>query len=165
MERLKTIRPRNYLFEVLVFLNGIVLIGIWWLILRDVRKAILAGCISYLVLAWCLRLLFQRHHMLGIKHLRTKNYAEAAACFARSYEFFSNHPGIDRFRFITMFASSAIPYQHMALNNLGICYLYLGQDQQALDAFRKLAALNANYPNIDAAIDAIQRHMQETEEN
>ena len=49
----------------------------------------------------------------------------------------------------------------MALNNLGICYLYLGEDAKALDVFKKLAELNSSYPNIDKAIKEIRSHIDE----
>ena len=77
----KMIKPRNYLYEFLVILNGLVLIGIWWIILQSARKAMLASCVSYLILAWCLRFTFQKHHMNGMKFLQAKNYSDAAAAF------------------------------------------------------------------------------------
>jgi tetratricopeptide (TPR) repeat protein len=158
----KMIKPRNYLYEFLVILNGLVLIGIWWIILQSARKAMLAGCVSYLILAWCLRFTFQKHHMNGMKFLQAKNYSDAAAAFQRSHDFFKKHPSIDKYRFITMFSSSAIPYQQMALNNMGICYLHMGENAKALDAFKKLAELNSNYPHITKAIEEIQKHIDET---
>lgn len=161
MDQQKMIRPRNYWYECLVILSGLVFIGIWWLILRSARKAILAGCLSYIILAWSLRFAFQKHHMDGMKLMRAKNYHEAAAAFQQSQDFFEKHPAIDKYRFITMFSSSAIPYRQMALNNLGICYLYLGEDAKALDVFKKLAELNSSYPNIDKAIKEIRSHIDE----
>ena len=158
----KIIGKRNYLYEFLVILNGLVLIGIWWLILRSPREAMMAGCVSYVILAWCLRLTFQKHHIKGIQFLKAKNYADAAAAFRQSLDFFEKHPSIDKYRFITMFSSSAIPYQQMALNNMGICYLHMGENAKALDAFKKLAELNSNYPHITKAIEEIQKHIDET---
>lgn len=158
----KIIRPRNYLYEFLVFLNGLVLIGIWWIILQSVRKAVMAGCVSYLILAWSLRFAFQKHHMSGMKFWKAKNYSDAAAAFQQSYDFFDKHPSVDKYRFITMFSSSAIPYQQMALNNMGICYLHMGENVKALDAFKHLAELNSNYPNITKTIEEIQKHIVET---
>lgn len=163
MEQIKIIRPRNYLYEFLVILNGLVLIGIWWIVLQSPRKAMLAGCLSYLVLAWCLRLIFQKHHRNGMKFLRAKNYSNAAAAFQTSHDFFEKHPAIDKYRFITMFSSNAIPYQQMALNNMGICYLYMDEAGKALEAFKNLAELNSNYPYITKIIEEIQKHIDKTE--
>ena len=162
MEQLKIERPRNYWYEFLVILNGLVLIGIWWLILQSARKAMLAGCLSYIILARSLRFIFQKQHMNGMKLMQAKKYHEAAAAFQQSQNFFEKHPAIDKYRFITMFSSSAIPYRQMALNNLGICYLYMGEDAKALDEFKKLAELNSRYPYIHKTIKEIQSHIDKT---
>ena len=159
MVQVRIIRPRNYLYEFLVFLNGLILIGIWWFIFRSTHKAILAGCLSYLLLAWCLRFIFQKYHRNGMKFIKAKCFSDAAAAFQQSHDFFEKHPYIDKYRFITMFSSSAIPYQQMALNNLGICYLHMGEDAKALDVFKKLAELNSNYPYITKTIEEIQKHI------
>lgn len=161
MEQIKVIRPRNYLYELLVIINGLILIGIWWIFLQSARKATLAGCLSYLFLAWCLRFIFQKYHMNGMKFMRAKNFSDAAAAFQQSHNFFEKHPSIDKYRFITMFSTSAIPYRQMALNNLGICYLHMGEDAKALDAFKKLAELNSNYPYITKTIEEIEKHIDE----
>lgn len=159
MAQFPIIRPRNYLYEFLVILNGLVLIGIWWLIFKSLYPALLAGCWSYLILAWSLRLTFQKHHRKGMKLLRAQNYTEAATAFKNSYEFFAKHPNIDKYRFITMFTSNALPYRQMALNNLGICYLYMGECTKALETFTALATLNSNYPYITKTIEEIQKHI------
>ncbi len=161
MEKNKIIRPRNYLYEFIVIFIGLLLIGIWWIILRSTHKAILFGCLSYLILAWCLRFIFQKHHMNGMRFLRAKNYSHAAAAFQQSHDFFEKHAFIDKYRVITMLSSSAIPYQQMALNNMGICYLYMGEDAKALDVFKKLAELNSSYPYISKTIEEIEKHIDE----
>ena len=161
MEQLKVIKPRNYLYEFLVLLSQLIIITIWWLLLQNLLEALMTGCISYLILAWTLRLTFQKHHRKAMKLMHIKNYSDAISAFQNSYDFFEKHPNIDKYRFITMFSSSAIPYQQMALNNIGICYLYMNENTKALDSFQKLAALNENYPYITKTIEEIQKHMDE----
>ena len=162
MKQQNVISPRNILYEFLVILNGLVLIGIWWLILRSGREAAFAGCVSYLVIAWCLRLTLQKHHRHGMQLLRSKNYADAADAFQKSRAFFEKYPWIDKYRFITMFSSNAIPYEQMALNNMGLCYLHLGENGKALDAFQTLARQNPKYPRITEVIAQIQNHINES---
>ena len=58
-----------------------------------------------------------------------------------------------------MFSSNAIPFQQMALNNLGICCLYMGEVEKALEILKKLAKLNDRYPNITKAIAEIEKHI------
>ena len=162
MEQIKTIRPRNWLYELLVILELILIVGIWRVFSDSWKYAFVFGGLTYLTLAWSLRLTLQRHHRNGMKLLRQKHYEEAAAAFQNSCNFFSTYPWIDQYCFVTMFSSNAIPYQQMALNNLGICYLSMGEDEKALEAFKNLAALNSNYPNIRTVIEEIQKHIDET---
>lgn len=95
--------------------------------------------------------------------MRANRFSEAAAAFNNSFDFFQKHYLIDRFRFITMFASSAIPYKEMALNNLGICYLHMNEDEKALNTFSKLAEINPKYPYISQTIDQIKMHISESQ--
>lgn len=162
MEQVKTIRPRNWLYEFLVCLELFLIVGIWWMFTGSWRYAFMFGGFTYITLAWTLRLILQRHHRSGMKLLRRKQYEAAAAAFRNSYQFFTAHPWIDRYRFVTMFYSNAIPFQQMALNNLGICYLYMGEEEKALEVFKKLAELNSNYPHITKVIVEIQKHIEET---
>ena len=122
---------------------------------------ILFGECFYLVLAWTLRLSLQRHHRRGMRLMRRQDYEGALAAFEESFRFFTKYPWIDRYRFLTMFASSALSYQQMALNNQGFCLLCMGRDAQALEVFQRLREINENYPNISMLIDMIQKKLAE----
>lgn len=159
MEQEKVIRPRNWLYELLACAELAFIIVIWQMVFHSWLFAFMFGGTTYLILAWTLRLTLQRHHRKGLKLLRQKKYKEAAAAFQNSFSFFTKHPWIDKYCFITMFSSNAIPYGQMAVNNLGICYLHMGEDAKALEAFTKLAELNHNYPNITVVIAEIQKRV------
>lgn len=162
MEQVKTIRPRNWFYELLVCLEMLLIIGIWWVLSNSWQYAFIFGGLTYITLAWTLRLILQRHHRNGMQFLRCKKYEEASVAFLNSYNFFATYPWVDNYRFVTMFSSNALPFQQMALNNLGICYLYMGEDEKALEVLKNLAELNNNYPNITKAIEEIQKHIDET---
>lgn len=89
--------------------------------------------------------------------MRLGDFENALNAFQRSYVFFSKHYWIDRFRFITMFTSSAISFRDMALNNMGVCYLRLKQPQKAIEVLIKLKELDSNIPGIQQAIDAVNK--------
>ena len=163
MEKPRTVRPRNWLYELLVLLEALLIFAIWWLILDSRKNLFLCWAITYFTLAWTLRGIFQRHHRKGMNLLRRKQFSEAAVSFQNSFHFYEKYPWIDKYRFITMFSSNAIPFQQMALNNLGICCLHLGRDREALEAFEKLAELNGDIPNLHRAIEELQKHIRETE--
>ena len=161
MEQVKTIRPRNWFYELLVVLELLLIVGVWWMFSDSWQYAFIFGGLTYLTVAWILRLILQRHHRNGMQLLRQKNYKDASVAFQNSYNFFEKYPWIDKYRFVTMFSSNAIPFQQMAMNNLGICYLHMGEDAKALDAFKTLAELNSNYPYITKTIEEIQKHIDE----
>lgn len=161
MERAKVIRRRSWLFELLICLELLSIMGAWWWLTGSWMAGILFGECFYLVLAWTLRLTLQRHHRRGMRLMRRQNYEEALAAFEESFRFFTKYPWIDRYRFVTMFASSALSYQQMALNNQGFCLLCMGRDAQALEVFQRLREINEHYPNISMLIDMIQKKLAE----
>ena len=162
MEKVKTIRPRNWLYEGIIIAEEILILVIWLMILKSWPHAVIMGALTYFALAWTLRLTLQRHHRKGMKYMRQGNYEAAAKAFESSYTFFTTHSWIDRYRFITMFCSNAIPFRQMALNNLGLCYVYMNESAKALEALQKLAEINPDYPNITRTLKELQTHIAET---
>lgn len=162
MEKVKTIRPRNWLYEGIIIAEEILILVIWLMILKSWPHAVIMGALTYFALAWTLRLTLQRHHRKGMKYMRQGNYEAAAKAFESSYTFFTTHSWIDRYRFITMFCSNAVPFRQMALNNLGLCYVYMNEGTKALEALQKLAEINPDYPNITRALKELQTHIAET---
>ena len=73
----------------------------------------------------------------------------------------SKRPQFRSFVMAARRASSAFPYQQMALNNMGLCYLYMGENEKALQTLQKLAQMNSSYPNIAKTIEEIQKHINE----
>jgi len=160
LDQYEVSRPRNYLYEGLVTLNGLILIGIWCCILPTFRQAVIAGFATYLLLVWLLRLIFLKDHNAGMKLMRKKQYAAAAEAFACSESYFKKHPNVDKFRFITVFSSSAIPYRQMALYNRSLCYREIGENLEALKALRTLAELNPDFQGIDKTMKEVQRDLE-----
>ena len=165
MEQVKTIRPRNWIYELLVCLELLLIVGIWRVFTDSWRYAFIFGGFTYILLAWSLRLILQRYHRKGMQLMRKKHFEKATAAFQNSYRFFTAYPWIDKYRCVTMFSSNAIPFQQMALNNLGICYLYMDKTEKALEVFEKLAEVNADYPNITKVIAELQKHINEKSES
>ena len=154
-------RPRNYVYEGIVLLIQFAMMALGAVLLQSFWIGCFAGWVCYIVIAWTLRLSFQKHHRRGMMLLRMENYAEAAAAFRKSEAFFRTHPIIDRYPFITMLSSNAIPYRQMALNNLGICCIRLDQPEQALEAFETLRELNPDYPNVQKESEMLRRYLEE----
>ncbi|MGN0517834.1 MAG: hypothetical protein ACI4II_03820 [Acutalibacteraceae bacterium] len=66
------------MYELIIIIIELVLIGIWWLILRSIYCAVIVGIACYIVIAYTLRLAFQKHHRKGMALMRNEQYAAAA---------------------------------------------------------------------------------------
>lgn len=87
MNKAKVYRPRNWLYEVLVVAEGVLLVLLWSLILGSWKPGVLAGACTYLLLASILRKSFQKHHRRGIAFLKSCSWSEAEKAFSESYDF------------------------------------------------------------------------------
>ena len=104
----------------------------------NISSPAVVGAIAYLTLSFALRLLVPRAHRKGIRLFKQERFAEAVPCFKDSYEFFSRHAWIDRWRAITMLSSSRISYREMALVNVAFCLGQSGQQQEAIAKYRRV---------------------------
>lgn len=58
-----------------------------------------------------------------------------------------------------MLSSNAVPYSHMALNNIGICRLNMNEPEKELEAFELIRKLSPDYPMIDKTISTIKEQL------
>lgn len=150
------IRKRNYLFEALALFEMLAIYLIWYFILRTTTDALIAAALTYYPLAWLLRLSLQRHHRAGMRNLKKNNFSEALICFQKSELFFTRHSWIDRYRFITMFASSAYSYREMALQNQAYSLIKLNRIAEAGDVLEKLLAIAPNRDDVSHLLQEIR---------
>ncbi len=62
---------------------------------------------------------------------------EAGAEFKLSYDFFTRHPWIDDWRFITLLSSSRVSYREMALLNMAFCHAQEGDGVKAKEFYQR----------------------------
>ena len=153
------VRPRNMYYDFLIAMEAVILFALWFLLLGDWRTALLGAVLSFCVLGWGLRLWFQRHYRRGVQRMYQKDYAAAAGHFQESWDYYKSKPWIDKYCFLTMFSSSAIPYEEMSMNNLALCLLHQKKDKKALEIYKKLREKNPDYPYIDRSINEIEYHL------
>lgn len=153
------VRPRNMYYDFLIAMEAVILFALWYLCLGEWRTALLAAVLSFCLLGWGLRLFFQRQYRRGVQQMYNKDYAGAAKSFQESWDYYKARPWIDKYCFLTMFSSSAIPYEEMSMNNLALCLLYQGKDKKALEIYKKLRAQNPDFPHIDRSINEIEYHL------
>lgn len=90
-----------------------------------------SGLACYLVLLIVLRRAIPRHHRRGMALFRRERFGEAIPEFRCSYDFFTKHAWLDRWRSVSMLSSSRIPYREMALLNVAFCLSQLGKQDEA----------------------------------
>jgi len=93
-------------------------------------EAALWAAMVYLVLAYGLRYFVPIDHRKGLRELKQGNYSEALLHFKKSYDFFSEHPLVDRFRVFTMFSASKLSYREMAVMYKEVCLGALGREMK-----------------------------------
>ncbi len=93
--------------------------------------AFLVGAAIFFVYAAVVRLVVPKSQRRGMKLVRQGEFRPAIEQFEQSYDFFSRHEWIDRYRSITLLTPSAVSYREIALLNIAYCYSQLGEGQQA----------------------------------
>jgi tetratricopeptide (TPR) repeat protein len=106
----------------------------------DPAQSFLTGAVIYLVLSRVLRRTVAADHARGISLMKRGNFSEAIPFFERSYVFFTRHPWIDRWRFISLLSGSAISYREMALCNIAFAHSQLGDGAKAKEHYRRALA-------------------------
>ena len=75
-------------------------------------------------------------HRRGMSLVKKERWADAVPCFERSYEFFTKHRWVDRWRALTMLSASKMEYRELALVNLAFCHAQLGESAVARTYYR-----------------------------
>jgi len=96
------------------------------------------GAGVYVLLAIVLRRVLSKHHRLGIRAFRRERFAEAVVHFASSYAYFTLHPWIDRYRFVTLLSASRMSYREMALLNMAFCQAQAGHREAAIVTYKRV---------------------------
>lgn len=152
---------KQTLYGICLAVAAVVVFGIWYLVLKDVGQAVVAWVVTYLVVVWCLRGVFERHHMKGIRLVQARKYEKAIEQFSKSHALFVKYPLMDKYRQATMLSKNKIPYGEMALNNIGVCWFCMGEYEKALAQYEALKEWNKDYPNIDQSIADIKEKMEQ----
>lgn len=76
---------------------------------------------SYLLLSFCLRSLLLQEHRAGMKLTKKERFTEAIQHFEKSYEFFTRHTWMDKYRYLALLSSGRLSYREMALINIAFC--------------------------------------------
>ena len=111
--------------------------------------ALLVFFIAFLLL----RFLVPRNHRQGVEFYRSGSYAQAISEFEKSYDFFTKHAWVDKYRFIVLLSSSRISYTEMSLVNIAFCYTQMGDGNMAKEYYEKALS---QFPDSEMARTALQ---------
>jgi tetratricopeptide (TPR) repeat protein len=106
--------------------------------IAGIKEFLICGAGAYLVLSFLLKRILSRHHRQGIVLCRLGKYHDAIEAYERSYNYFSEHSWIDRWRYLTLLCSSRISYREMALFNMAGIYTQIGQGAKAIEIYEQI---------------------------
>ena len=134
--KVKNISKKNWAFlipQIAIFL----LIA---LVFRELEVAQywLLSLTIYLLLNGYLKVIIPRWHRKGLFYIREGELEGAIFVFRKSYEFFTKHIWIDKYRAFILFSISAYSYREMALMNIIYCYSNLGREKEAKEVQTQL---------------------------
>ena len=122
---------------ILVVVGLAALVG--WQVASSAQGGIVGG-LAFLVNSYGSRLLIGRQHRRGIALIHRGCYAEAIERFEASYDFFSRHQWLDRYRSVLMMSVSAISYREMALLNIAGAHRQAGDGCTAKEYYERTLA-------------------------
>ena len=103
----------------------------------NIKEPLIWGCMTYLILSFGSRAIIAKEHNKGMKLSRSQNFQEAIKYFENSYEFFSKHKWIDKYRFLTLFSAAKMTYREMDLVNIAFCYSQIGNGPKSIEFYKK----------------------------
>lgn len=107
---------------------------------REFGQGLLYSAIVYLIYSFGSKTILLKHHKSGISFLKLNQFREAISAFQSSYSFLAKYSWIDKYRFLTMLDSSAVPYREMALCNIAFAHVQLEETEEAQEHYKRTLA-------------------------
>jgi tetratricopeptide (TPR) repeat protein len=143
----------SYTIPHLLLMLGLILL-LWKVQFPDkFDLALLYGALGYLAYSFGSKAILLRNHHRGINLSNLGLFRDAIPEFQSSYSFLSRFSWLDKFRFLTMLDSSAIPYREMALCNIAYAYIRLDEKAKAQEYYRKALA---EFPDSEMAKSGLE---------
>lgn len=116
---------------------------ILWLIMivytiYGITEPIYAGAATYLVLSIGLKKwVFGRYHSKGMRLVKQEKFLEAVPWFEKSFDYFTRHRFVERYRYLLLLSASRYSYRELALCNIGFCYSQSGDGPRAKEYYQR----------------------------
>ncbi|MCL1852669.1 MAG: hypothetical protein FWF88_06505 [Peptococcaceae bacterium] len=139
-----TVRQMSWVSLIpLLFLTSVFFI-IYSLIVSSFEYAFMLTALSILIILIFLRYGVSHNHRKGIFLYKKENYMSAIQEFEKSYNFFSKHAWVDKYRAIVLLSPNRASYKEMALLNIAFCHTQSGNGALAKKYYEKTLKL---FPN------------------
>jgi len=112
-----------------------ILIWVWNIFYPE--ESVFLGVATYLLISYLLRTQIPKIHRKGMKLVKSEDFEKAIPYFEKSYDFFTKHNWIDKYRFITLLSSSRMTYQEMALANIAFYYGQVGNGAKSKEYYTR----------------------------
>jgi hypothetical protein len=99
--------------------------------------AMLYGALVYLAYSYGSKSILLKYQRRGVTLTKLGLFRESITEFQASYSFFSKYAWIDKYRFLTMLDSSAVPYREMALCNIAYSHIQLDEKFKAQEYYQR----------------------------
>jgi tetratricopeptide (TPR) repeat protein len=94
-----------------------------------------------------------RAHRRGLRLAGAEQFEAAIQAYQESHAFFTRHPWVDRYRWVTLMMPAAMTYREMALLNIAYCYLQRQDATRAKEYYRRVLK---DFPANEIAIATLQ---------
>lgn len=158
-ETIPTVRQISWLETIPQIAALVLAVGIGWLVTGS-DSGMIVGATIYLAYSFGSRQLIPRAHRNGLSLSRNQKFEEAIAAHEESYNFFTRHSWLDRYRSITMMSASAVSFREMALLNIAFAYSQIGSGEKAKEFYQRTLSEFPNSSMANAAlrmIDSVER--------
>lgn len=103
--------------------------------INGVFGTIMYGAIGQIILWLIIRNTYAKFHNKGMSLAKQEKYADAIPLFSESYEMFTKHSWVDKYRHF-FGSSSKITYREMDLNNIAFCYGQIGEKEKSIEYYK-----------------------------
>ncbi len=114
------------------------------------------GAAAYLLYSFGSRQIIARSHRRAIRLALNRRFAEAIPVYQESYDFFTRHSWLDRYRAITMMTPGAMSYREMALINIAFAYSQIGNGGKAKEYYQRASQEFPGSSMANAALKMIE---------
>ncbi len=134
------------------------------LLVQPPTSGMLIGAAVYFVLSTVLKTIFLRYQRKGMKLAQARKFTEAEAAFSGSFDYFKQHPAIDKYRAITMLDYSNISYGEISLVNAGACCAMRGDYDAAKGWYRRAMEEYPDGFSGEVALEKLEASLQKEAE-